>query len=80
MKKLVITGVLTGYSRKCLAEFLKNLGADIDTSITKKTDFVIIGASSGPAKLKTIKKLVSEGYCIQTIDESTLNQMIAAYL
>lgn len=79
MKKVVITGVLSGYSRKGLAEFLKNLGADLDTSITKRTDFVIIGTNPGPEKLKTIKNLISEGYCIQTIDEPTLNQMIGDY-
>lgn len=76
MKKVVITGVFSGFSRIGLAEFIKNHGADIDTSITKRTDFVIVGTNPGPEKLKKIEKFINEGYCIQTIDEPALNQMV----
>jgi len=51
-KKVVITGVFDNFSRQELALCLKNLGADINTSLSSKTDYLIAGHECGPSKYK----------------------------
>lgn len=70
-KKVVITGVFS-MDRKEVASILKTLGADVDTSITKRTNFVCIGKDAGPKKLKTIQELNEKGCNIVTIYEEEL--------
>ena len=61
-KKIVITGTLEKYpARETLASLLKSYGGDINTSISKKTDIVIIGHGAGPKKLEKIEQLNSSG-------------------
>jgi len=75
-KKVVLTGVLNKLRREEAAEILKTKGADIDTSVTKKTNFVITGHTPGPSKIKKIEKLNNEGYEIKIIkEEDFLNMM-----
>src|SRR5690606_3289922 len=50
-KKIVFTGVLSRMDRLEAARRAKELGADIDTSVTKKTDFIIVGSAPGMSKL-----------------------------
>lgn len=57
MKRVVFTGDLTNYSRKEAAHRIKLMGADVNTSISKKTDFVIIGRNPGPSKMVKIENL-----------------------
>jgi DNA polymerase-3 subunit epsilon len=59
-KKVVITGVFD-VDRKELAIKLKSLGADVDTGISKKTNFVFVGDEAGPSKLAKIKSLTESG-------------------
>ena len=56
-KKVVFTGDLNCFSRKEAAHVLKELGADVNTSISKKTDIVILGNTPGPSKMKKILEL-----------------------
>lgn len=74
--KVVLTGVLESMSRKEAAQILKDKGADIDTSVTKRTKYVIAGAGAGPSKLKKIEKLNFEGAEIEIIKEETFLCMI----
>ena len=71
MKKVVFTGDLMSFSRKEAAHKIKLLGADVNTSISRKTDFVIIGAKPGPSKMKKIEDLG-----IQTFSENEFLKMI----
>ena len=64
-KKVVITGVFT-MDRKEIAIKLKKLGADVDTSITKKTAFVCVGEDAEPKKIETIKRYNESGCNIAT--------------
>lgn len=65
-KKVVITGVFENFGRrKTMAEMIKKVGGDNDTHITKKIDFVIVGESPGPVKMKKIKE-----FDIQTLSEN----------
>jgi DNA polymerase-3 subunit epsilon len=54
---------------------VKKLGADIDTSITKRTNFVITGSAPGPSKMKKIEQFNSQGYDIRIIYEEEFLQM-----
>jgi DNA polymerase III subunit epsilon len=68
-KKLVFTGVLNKISRDEAAQITKKMGADIDTGVTKRTDFVIVGEGAGPSKLKKIHEFNSAGANIKIINE-----------
>ncbi len=47
---VVITGTLTGHSRDGAAEAVQALGGKVSGSVSKKTDFVVVGADPGAAK------------------------------
>lgn len=71
--KTVITGVFTAYpNRDELGKILQSLGADINTSISKKTNIVVVGSGAGPAKMKKIEELRNEGFDIRVIFEPEL--------
>jgi NAD-dependent DNA ligase len=75
-RKVVITGKFDHYERNEMAMLLKQKGADINTSISKKTDIVIIGSEPGPSKIMKIEELKSEGYLIQTLLEKDLDSYL----
>lgn len=69
-QKVVITGVMQRYSvREELAMMLKGYGADIQTSISVRTNIVICGAGAGPSKMKKIDDINSKGGNISVMDE-----------
>lgn len=73
LKKVVITGTFEAYpKRNDLGNILKNLGADVDTSISGKTNIVIVGHGAGPSKMDKIQKLNAQGKDIRLIYESEL--------
>lgn len=74
-KKVVFTGVLNSIDRNAAADLVKKLGADIDTSITKRTDFVITGSAPGPAKMQKIEQLNAQGCNIRLIFEEEFIRM-----
>lgn len=76
-KKVVFTGVLDYYSREDAAKIVQKMGADIDTCISKKTDFVIIGKGAGPSKLKKIAELNGSGSTIKLLYENEFSELIS---
>jgi DNA polymerase-3 subunit epsilon len=68
-KKVVFTGVLKSIARKDAADLIQKMGADIDTSITKRTNFVITGSAPGPSKMKKIEQLNAKGCDIRLVFE-----------
>lgn len=68
-KKVVFTGVLNAITRNEAAKAVKTCGADIDTGITRRTNFVIAGSGAGPAKLKKIEQFNAQGAGIRIIRE-----------
>ena len=64
-KSFVITGTLTKYKRHQAFEIIKELGGSISESVSKKTSFLLAGASPG-SKYNKAKKL---GITILTEDE-----------
>lgn len=72
-KRVVLTGVFSRYPvRDFLADILKKFGADLNTSISKKTEIVCIGEGAGPSKMAKIEKLQIEGVEIKIITEEEL--------
>ena len=64
-KKVVITGSFEKFPfREDMAKLLHNVGADVNSGISRKTDYVIVGENAGPKKLEKIAELG-----IETIDE-----------
>jgi DNA polymerase-3 subunit epsilon len=68
-KKIVFTGILDKIGREEAAGIAKKMGADIDTTISKKTDFVIVGIGAGPSKLKKIAEYNHTGSNIKMVYE-----------
>lgn len=58
-KKIVITGEFARFpkQRNKLAQILFDCGADINTSISKNTDLVLVGTGAGPKKMEKISSL-----------------------
>lgn len=72
-KRVVVTGIFSRYpKRENLALLLKSYGADINTSISKKTDIVVVGSACGPAKLNKVSELNNSGCNIRIINEEDL--------
>jgi len=69
-KIIVITGTLQNYKRSELSERLENLGANVTSSVTKKTDMLIAGEKAG-SKLTKAQQLGT-----QIIDEATLSDYL----
>ncbi|NOQ26987.1 MAG: hypothetical protein GQ564_16625 [Bacteroidales bacterium] len=75
-KKVVFLGVLQKIKREKAAQLLKNLGANIGSGVTKKTNFAISGKSPGPSKMEKIEKYNSEGSEIELIYEEEFLEML----
>lgn len=75
-KKVVFTGVLETVSRGDAAEIVKSMGADINTTISGSTDYVIMGANAGPAKMKKIEDCNKMGANIRIVYEPEFLEMI----
>lgn len=67
----VITGTLTKMTRARAKEILENLGGKVSDSVTKETDFLIVGEEPG-SKLEKAKKLN-----IKIIDENEFYKLIS---
>ena len=75
-KKVVFTGDLQKIGRQEAATKIQNFGADINTSISKKTEIVIVGNAAGPSKMKKIEELNSQGCNIRLIYEEEFLSLI----
>jgi len=76
-KRVVITGVLDAYpQRETLAALLRQFGADINTSISARTDIVIVGRGCGPSKMQKVEALQAAGHDIRVIREQELLEIL----
>lgn len=75
-KKVVITGVFSKISRPEIAELLKEKGADIDTGVTPKTNYIISGTDPGPSKIRKFETLRNGGADIHLVSEDDFLIMI----
>ncbi len=70
-KKFVLTGTLAGLSREDATEMIVSRGGSVVSSVSKKTDFVVAGASPG-SKYDRAKELG-----VEIIDEKKFRQLIS---
>lgn len=76
-KRVVITGKFNCISKDDLKGLVEILDGKCSNSISKSTDFVIIGGEPGATKVDRINKLTSSGHQITCINESQLEQIIS---
>lgn len=76
-KKVVITGEFNAFpkQRNKLAQILFDCGADINTSISKNTDLVLVGTGAGPKKMEKINAL-----SIAVMNEEELLALIGDFI
>ena len=70
-KTIVLTGALSSFSRPELTKILLSYGANVTSSVSKKTDLVIAGKDAG-SKLDKARDLN-----IEIIDEDTLTNLLS---
>lgn len=80
LMKVVFTGTLEEYDRNEAAAIVQELGADVDTAIGKKTDFVVMGSGAGPSKLVKISEMQAAGHHIRILTEVEFTQMLNNYV
>jgi DNA ligase (NAD+) len=56
-KSIVVTGTLPGFSREAAEEAIKARGGKSPGSVSKKTDYVVVGEAPGAAKLSKAEEL-----------------------
>ncbi len=69
-KSVVVTGTLEGYSRSGIQQLIKSLGGKVASSVSKKTDFVVVGDSPG-SKADKARELG-----VRIVDEKAFRSMI----
>ena len=73
-KSFVITGTLTGISREEMAKKIENLGGKFQKTVSKVTDFLLIGEKVGASKIAKAEKLgvkvISQAEFEEMIDEN----------
>ena len=74
-RKIVITGEFA-IERKEMAEMLQKYGADVNTSVSKKTNYVLVGSAPGPSKMTKIAQLKEQGYDIRILTEDDFNRIV----
>jgi DNA polymerase III subunit epsilon len=79
MKKVVFTGDMKCMDRSEAAHSAMELGADVNTSISKNTHFVIVGERPGPSKMKKIEELRSKGFPINILNEGQFQSIIKEF-
>jgi len=67
-RKVVISGVFE-IEREELALKIKDLGADLDSNVGARTNFLLIGKDPGPAKIKKAKEMIAAGKPIRILEE-----------
>lgn len=74
-RKVVISGIFDNFDRNELAARLKTMGADVDSSVSKKTNFLITGIDAGPKKLEQMKQLIANGKPARILNEEDIKKI-----
>jgi DNA ligase (NAD+) len=71
-KTFVITGTLPNMSRERAAEAIEQAGGKVTNSVSKKTDYLVVGADPGGSKFNKAQEIGTE-----QIDEPALEKLLA---
>ena len=66
----VITGTLAGLQREAAEDALRELGAKVSGSVSKKTSFLVVGADAGSKLAK------AQSLGVRILDEAALEQIL----
>jgi DNA ligase (NAD+) len=66
----VITGTLSGLQRDAAEDALRELGAKVSGSVSKKTSFLVVGADAGSKLVK------AQSLGVRILDEAALEQVL----
>ncbi len=66
----VITGTLAGLQREAAEDALRELGAKVSGSVSKKTSFLVVGADAGSKLAK------AQSLGVRILDEAALDQLL----
>jgi DNA ligase (NAD+) len=72
-KTFVITGTLPNMSRERAAEAIEQAGGKVTNSVSKKTDYLVVGADPGGSKFNKAQEIGTE-----QIDEARLEDLLEA--
>jgi DNA ligase (NAD+) len=67
---IVITGTLAGLQRDAAEDALRDLGAKVSGSVSKKTSFLVVGADAGSKLAK------AQSLGVRVLDEAALEQIL----
>jgi DNA ligase (NAD+) len=70
-KKVVVTGTLSKYNRNEIKALLESLNASVSESVSKNTDFVIVGENAGSKLEKAVKlnvRIINEEELIKILE------------
>ncbi|MFN2587642.1 MAG: NAD-dependent DNA ligase LigA [Actinomycetota bacterium] len=70
-KTFVITGTLEGFSRQGAQDAIEELGGKVTGSVSKKTDYVVVGANPGASKYDKAQELG-----IELLDEAAFVKLL----
>jgi DNA ligase (NAD+) len=69
-KTFVVTGTLAGFTREGVKEFIEQQGGKVTGSVSKNTDYVVVGENPG-SKLEKARQL-----CVPVIGEEELRSLV----
>ncbi|KXA95316.1 hypothetical protein AKJ36_01045, partial [candidate division MSBL1 archaeon SCGC-AAA259I07] len=73
--KMVFTGSVRGYTRDELKELMEDHGADVTSSVSNETDFLISGEKPGSTKLEKAEELDIEILSVDEFEKKFLNKI-----
>lgn len=79
-KKVVFTGDLQEWDRPTVSCLLQKLGADVNTSISGRTQIVVVGKGPGPSKMEKITDMLANGSSLKVMNEKKFKTEILPYL
>jgi DNA polymerase-3 subunit epsilon len=75
-KRVVFTGEFYNIDRDEISSYMKEHGVKVTGSISRLTNYVIIGERPGYKKLEKLEELTNSGYNIEQLDENELLKLL----
>lgn len=69
--KIVITGSIEGFTREELIEELERHGADVTSSVSTETDYLVVGENPGETKMEDARE-----YDVEELDEEEFRRKV----